>query len=94
MGAITWENANFNYESATYIWDLVQEIIDKKGGGLDVQALKKLDSKKKKKLVRLIMRRNGIKMYDESKEIKDITAYTKDIKLIIKEVLSSVKIKI
>ena len=32
------------------------------------------------------MRRRGVKMYDESKEVKNITAHVESVEMIIKEV--------
>ena len=95
---IKWENANFKWNNAPedgnfdrYTWDLVFELA-LASGGVDVQALQQLEEKKKKKLVHLIMRRKGIKIYDEFKEVKNITAHVKDIEILIKEVKSNVQI--
>ena len=95
---IKWEEADFKWDLAPtvpeadrYTWDLVFEIVGP-SGGLDVQALQQLDKKKKKRLVHLVLRRRGIKMYDEMKEVKNITAYAKDIEIIIKEAKSNVQI--
>ena len=38
------------------------------------------------------MKMNGIKKYDEEKEVKNISAKVEDVELIIKEAKSSVKI--
>ena len=38
------------------------------------------------------MKMNGIKKYDEEKEVKNIQAKVKDVELIIKEARSSVKV--
>ena len=95
---IKWKDADFKWniaptksEADRYTWNLVVEIIGP-SGGLDVQALQQLEEKKKKRLVHLIMRRKGVKMYDEMKEVKDITAHVKDIEILIKEVKSNVQI--
>ena len=56
------------------------------------QALEKLPEDKKKKLVRLIMKRKGIKVYDEYKEIKNIQAKVEDVNIIIKEVKAKVEL--
>ena len=94
---IKWEDANFKWEKAPtdetkdrYTWDsvleIIEEVTDIAGGGVDVTALEKLDKKKKKKLIRLIMHRNGIKIYDEEKEVKTIAHKIKDIELIAEEI--------
>ena len=94
---IKWEDANFKWEKAPtdetkdrYTWDsvleIIEEVTDVSTGGVDVTALEKLDKKKKKKLIRLIMHRNGIKIYDEAKEVKTIAHKIKDIELIAEEI--------
>ena len=96
---IKWEEADFKWEKAPtkgtppYTWDDVK-ILDEVtiSGGLDVQALQQLKEKKKRKLVRLVMRRKGVKLYDETKEVKNITALAEDIEILIKEVKSNVQI--
>ena len=89
-----WEDAKFHWDKATgdgYKWDdvvLIKEIWT----GDTSKAVEALPVEKKKKLVRLIMRRKGIKLYDEYKEVSDITARVEDIKVIIKEVKARVKL--
>ena len=86
----------FTPSAFPYTWDnvaLIQEIITVvDAGGSVTDAIKDLDKKKKKKLIRLIMKMNGIKKYDEEKEVKNIQAKVKDVELIIKEARSSVKV--
>jgi len=104
---IKWKDADFKWSSAPpsktyktgfkpnvfpYTWDDVALVVDLISGGYS--DIDKVDKEKKKKLIRLIMKRNGIKQYDESKEVKNIKAKVKDVELIIKEVKSSVKIVI
>lgn len=97
---VKWEDAAFQWESATgdgYTWDdvvLIEEIIEGNVGdsGNWDTGVSRLSKEKKKKLIRLIMRRKGIKIYDESKEVTNITARVDDIKLIIKEVKSRVEL--
>ena len=97
---IKWEDAEFHWDTATgdgYKWDdvvLIQEIQELAQGdsGNWQTGLSELPVDKKKKLVRLIMRRRGIKLYDESKEVANITARVEDIKVIIKEVKTKVEL--
>jgi len=97
---IKWEDATFKWEAAIgdgYTWDdvvLIQEVAEiNHGDSGDWQTgLSELSEEKKKKLVRLIMRRKGIKLYDEYKEVSNITARVKDIKVIIKEVKAKVEL--
>jgi hypothetical protein len=68
-------------------WDEYALIEFISGAGANIkEIIDELPSEKKKRLIRLIMRRRGIKMYDESKEVKEIQTKIDDIKLIVKEV--------
>ena len=104
---IKWEEGDFTWNSSPpsttykpgykpnvfpYTWDDVALVVDLVSGGYE--DIDKVDKEKKKRLIRLIMKRNGIKEYDEEKEVKNIKAKAKDIELIIKEVRSSVKVVI
>ena len=92
-----WEAATFKWDEASgdgYEWDdvvLITEIWS--GGSSSISTtVEALPTEKKKKLVRLIMRRKGIKLYDEYKEVSDITARVKDIQVIINEVKAKVEL--
>ena len=106
---IKWKDANYTWGTSLgdalykehtgrfeYTWDevfLVQSLA--LGGGIPLdQTLEKLNDKDKKKVIRLVMRMNGIKKYDETKEVKNIKTKVKDVELIIKEIRSSIKIVI
>lgn len=54
--------------------------------------LSDLPKQKKKKYIRLIMDFKGVKVYDERKEVKNIKAYAKDVKLIAEEIKRNVQI--
>lgn len=97
---IKWEDATSKWESASgdgFTWDdvvlilQVAEIAQGDSGNWQT-GLSALPEDKKKRLVRLIMRRKGVKMYDESKEVTNISARVEDIKLIIKEVKAKVEL--
>ena len=94
---IQWEDANFNWEDATgsgYTWEevaLIDELFTGDSGDW-LTGLSDIPVDKKKKLVRLIMRRKGIKLYDEYKEVTNITARVEDIKMIVKEVKARIEL--
>tara|TARA_R100000234_G_C4912592_1_gene140561 strand:+ start:367 stop:648 length:282 start_codon:yes stop_codon:yes gene_type:complete len=90
MTFITWNNNNFKWDELAQAWELVQEITT--AAKVDPSKIEKLDKKKKKKLVRLIMHMNNIEIYDEEKEIKNITHKIEDIKLIAEEIEKNVQI--
>jgi hypothetical protein len=97
---IKWENADFKWDLAPtdstadrYTWSVVQELVAVAiSGGLVQPAVEALDPEKKKKLIRLIMKRKGITIYNESKEVKNINVHINEIKTIIEE--SSVKLQV
>tara|TARA_R110001583_G_scaffold91402_1_gene233448 strand:- start:1181 stop:1489 length:309 start_codon:yes stop_codon:yes gene_type:complete len=94
---IKWEDATSKWESASgdgFTWDdvvLILEIAQGDSGNWQT-GLSGLPEDKKKRLVRLIMRRKGIKVYDESREVSDITAKVEDIKIMIQEVKAKVEL--
>ena len=96
---VRWEDADFNWNKADYTWDDVQLIEEIAGSGDTSptsirKKIDKLDQEKKKKLVHLIMKRNGIKVYDKSKFVKeDIKINIKDVEMIIKEVMAQIKME-
>ncbi len=93
-----WESAppsegykpGFKPSTFPYTWDnvaLIEELVESvlTGGGLIEPVVDALEKEKKKKLIRLIMYRKGIEVYDESKEVKDIDVHIDEIKNIIEE---------
>jgi len=91
---------NDEFGQFEFTWNdvvLIEEIIDAvvgEGAGGSVQSyVEKAEEEKKKRLIRLVMRRRGIKMYDEQKEVKNITAHVKDIEMIVEEVKKSIQLE-
>ena len=91
---LTWSNAIRAWEFTDSVlantgltWDDYVLLKFISGAGANIkEIIDELPSEKKKRLVRLVMRRRGIKMYDEAKEVQNISAQVNDIKLIISEV--------
>ena len=91
---ITWDKADFTWDNNPHKWNLV-EIIEElvsDGGDAVPRKLEELPKEKKKKFIRLIIEYKGIKIYDEKKEVKNIKAYTQDVKLIAEEIKRNVQI--
>ena len=81
----TWGDVNFVIEIADGIGT---------GSRRDREArLQQLDKDKKKRLIRLICRVKGEKVYDEEKEAGDIQIKLKDAELVIKEVLGKMRVE-
>ena len=84
---IKWNEANFKWDDNPHIWNLVVEIIEAVSAGAGiVDAVDRLEPEKKKRLIRLVMRRKGIKLYDESKEVQNIEAHVDEVEMIVEEV--------
>ena len=90
---IKWNEANFLWNSNPYTWDevqLVQEIEQELDGDSSETSVAKivdeLPKEKKEKLIHLVMRKKGIKVYDKMKTTKDVAITAKDVKLLIKDV--------
>jgi hypothetical protein len=89
---ITWDTANFKWNDNDHLWNDVQEVIESiKGGRNSKKKDKKLEAKKRK-VIRLVMERKGIKIYDETKEVENIEIYLDDIKIIAEEIKRNVQI--
>lgn len=90
---ISWDKAAILWDSNSYEWHDVREILEELAKAKYIpEELEKLDDKKKKKLIRLIMYLNDVEVYNESKEVKNIKAYAEDVKLIVEEVKRNVQI--
>jgi len=82
-GEITWDQANFSFNSNRFTWDDVK--LARRAAGEDWNTWEQKD---KKKLVKLILKVHG-KTITESKqkEIKQYKIKATDIRLAVKEVL-------
>ena len=94
---IKWNEANFKWDLNPHLWNLAEiaEIVDSVTNGWLCRRHRASQVKgrqKRKSLIRLIMHRNGIKIYDEKKEVKNITHHTKEIELIAEELKRHVHI--
>ena len=92
-------NKNIVWGSNPYTWgdvNFVIEIADGIGTGSRRERqdrLNNLDKDKKKKLVRLICRVKGEKVYDEEKESGNIEIKLEDAELVINEVIGKIKVE-
>ena len=82
----TWGDVNF-----------IQEIMDGIGTGsrrARQDRLNKLDDDKKKKLIHLICRIKGEKVYDDYTEVQDIEVQVEDAELVVETIVKKVKLEI
>ena len=93
------DNINIVWGDNSYTWGdvaFVLEIFDGIGGGTRrarEKRLQDLDKEKKKKLIHLICRVKGEKVYDEKKEVGDIQIKLEDAELVIEKVLGKMRVE-
>ena len=87
MSIITWDNANILWNNNEFTWDDVVLIQRITSAGEDYNLWEKED---KDKLVKLILKVHGNTITESKKrEIKQYKIKAKDIKIVVKEVLST-----
>ena len=95
----TSDNTNIVWGSNPYTWgdvNFVIEITDGIGTGsrrAREARLHKFDKDTQKRIIHLICRVKGEKVYDEEKEVGDITIKLDDVDLVINEVLGKIKVE-
>ena len=83
---VTWGDVNF-----------IQEIMDGIGTGsrrARQERLNKLDDNKKKKLIHLICRIKGEKVYDDVTEVGSVEVKVDDVELVAETIIGKVKLEI
>ena len=104
MALIKWIDADTTWSEIQSIWSLVEEVVDVvvkgKGGSSPTARKKRLEKfladepEKKKKLIHLICRIEGVKVYDDKKEVQDDVQVTLEkIEMLAEQVLGK-KIKV
>ena len=89
---IVWGNNDFTWGDVAF----VLEIFDGIGGGTRrarEKRLQDLEKEKKKKLIHLICRVKGEKVYDEKKEVGDVQIKLEDAELVIEKVLGKMRVE-
>ena len=87
----TWGDNPYTWGDVSF----VQEIADGIGTGsrrAREARLQQLDKDKKKRLIRLICRVKGEKVYDEEKEVGDIQLRLDDVDMVINKVIGTMKV--
>ena len=89
---ITWNNANFKWNSNPYTWDevqLVEEIVEtlQQRGGIIEDDMFWMKPEKKKQLIKLILKIKGETLTEsKTKPIKQYKIKAEDVRLVVKEV--------
>ena len=90
---IVWGSNPFTWGDVAFI----QEIVDGIGTGsrrAREARLQKLDKDKKKRLIRLICRVKGEKVYDDVTEVGDVKINIDDVELVAESIIGKVKLEI
>ena len=102
MALIKWIDADTTWSEIQSIWSLVEEVVDVvvKGGSSPTARKKRLEKfladepEKKKNLIHLICRIEGVKVYDDKKEVQnDVEVTLEKIEMLAEQVLNK-KIKV
>mgnify|MGYP001156883364 CR=1 FL=1 len=104
MALIKWTDADTTWAEMNQIWSLVEEVVtvvEEGVGGSTPKARKKRlekflaqEPEKKKKLIHLICRIEGVKVYDDKKEVQDDVQVTLEkVEMLAEQVLGK-KIKV
>ena len=90
MANITWSDNNIVWSSNSFTWDevqLVQEILQKGGGGNIEDDMPWMKPKKREQLIKLILKVKGETLTEsKNKQIKQYKIKAKDVRLVVKEV--------
>ena len=93
--SVVWGNNPFTWGDVALAIE-VADVIDGKGTYSRRERedrLNVLDKDKKKRLIRLICRVKGEKVYDEEKEVGEVDIKLEDAELVVNEVLGKIKVE-
>ena len=95
--SVQWNDNPFTWGDVALAIEIA-DVIDIDGKGTYSRKeredrLNGLDKDKKKRLVRLICRIKGEKVYDEEKEVGEVNIKLEDAELVVNEVLSKIKVE-
>ena len=102
MALLKWTDADTNWGDLTQFWGLVEEVVavGAAAGSSPTARKKRLEKfladepEKKKRLIHLICRIEGVKVYDDKKEVQDDVQVTLEkIEMLAEQVLGR-KIKV
>ena len=89
---IKWGSNSFTWGDAQFIQDIVDGIGTGSRRAREAR-LHQLDKEKKKRLIHLICRIKGEKVYDETKEIEQVEIKVEDVDMVINEILGKIKVE-
>ena len=90
---VVWGSNDFTWGDVAFI----QEIVDGIGTGsrrAREARLQQLNKEKKKRLIRLICRIKGEKVYDDTTEVGDVKINIDDVELVSENIIGKIKLEI
>ena len=86
---VKWEDQHSSWNTLDLVWEEVYFVLAQVGDSTELAIVEDLTPKKKKKFISLVLRRSGIKMYDETKENIKAKIDIKDIRFALNEVVNN-----
>ena len=90
---VVWSSNDFTWGDAQFIQDIVDGIGTGSRRAREAR-LQQLDKEKKKRLIRLICRIKGEKVYDDTTEVGDVKINIDDVELVAENIIGKVKLEI
>jgi len=94
--SIEWNDNPYTWGDvalAIEIADIIDDGLGTKNRRAREARLQQLDKDKKKRLIHLICRVKGEKVYDETKEIEEVEIKVEDVEMVINEILGKIKVE-
>jgi hypothetical protein len=89
---IVWGDNSYTWGDVAFVFSIFDGIGSSSRRARE-KRLQDLDKEKKKRLIHLICRVKGEKVYDEKKEVGDIQIKLEDAELVIKEILGKMRVE-
>ena len=89
---ITWGNNPYTWGDVNFVIEIADGIGTGSRRAREAR-LQKLDTDTKKRLIHLVCRVKGEKVYDEKKEVGDIAIKLEDVELVIEKVLGKLRVE-
>ena len=86
---LEWQDADVVWSSTELTWDDFCLVLS--SSGLAQDELDALDKEKKQRLIKLIMRLDGVKIYDEFKKPSEAVLTVKNVELLVEDVKATIR---
>tara|TARA_Y100000592_G_C5390846_1_gene278182 strand:+ start:118 stop:417 length:300 start_codon:yes stop_codon:yes gene_type:complete len=86
---LEWQDADVVWSSTQLTWDDFCLVLS--SSGLAQDELDALDKEKKQRLIKLIMRLDGVKIYDEFKKPSEAVLTVKNVELLVEDVKATIR---